>query len=337
MRLRAPLLAACILLVAAGPALGVTRYTVRWGDTLTAIAHNHGVGVWRLARRNHIRVHGILRAGSVLVIPGSRRHVHVRRVATYTVRPGDTLSGIAARFGTSLGGLARLNHRAPYATLVIGTRLRVPSAGRRSHHSARRRHHGGARPHFRGRYRVVPGDTLSGLAARFRTTIGRLARANYMGVNSLLISGRVIAIPLHGAWRHPRSRSGSSAGVPGLLDFWASHYGVSRGLVRAVAWQESGFHTNIVSPAGARGVMQVMPETWVFTEQVLIGEYVPHTASGNIRIGVAYLHSLLDAFGGDTRLAVASYYQGAASVMRDGVQVGTRRYVRDVLALSRRM
>ena len=71
MRLRAPLLAACILLVAAGPALGVTRYTVRWGDTLTAIAHNHGVGVWRLARRNHIRVHGILREGTVLVSPAA--------------------------------------------------------------------------------------------------------------------------------------------------------------------------------------------------------------------------------------------------------------------------
>jgi soluble lytic murein transglycosylase-like protein len=190
---------------------------------------------------------------------------------------------------------------------------------------------------------VVPGDTLSGLASRFQTTAGRLARANYMGVNSLLISGRVIAIPLHGAWRHPGSRSrgsaaaGSTAGIPGLLDFWARHYGVPSSLVRAVAWQESGFHTHIVSPAGAWGVMQVMPETWVFTEQVLIGEYVPHTASGNIRIGVAYLHSLLDAFGGDTRLAVAAYYQGAGSVMRDGVHVGTEQYVRDVLALSRRM
>src|SRR5690348_2367615 len=118
MRVRALLLAACFLFVAVGPAEGGTRYVVRWGDTLTAIAHNHHVGLKRLARRNHLAVSGILRAGTVLIIPGHGSGAGGRRAAVYIVRPGDTLTGIAHRFGTSLRILARRNHRPPYAVLV---------------------------------------------------------------------------------------------------------------------------------------------------------------------------------------------------------------------------
>ncbi|MGN6378095.1 MAG: lytic transglycosylase [Gaiellales bacterium] len=278
-------------------------------------------------------MYGILRAGAVLVIPGHSSGGP--RTAVYIVRPGDTLTGIAHRFGTSLRILARRNHRPPYAVLVIGTRLIVPTGGHVAYHPQHHRRSG--RRHWRGTYRVVPGDTLSGLAARFRTSIGHLALANGMRVSGLLLSGRVIRVPLHGSWRHPHPAPVSAAGVGGLLDHWAAHYGVSSSLVRAVAWQESGFHPGAVSSAGARGVMQVMPATWAFTEQVLIGESIPHTASGNIRVGVAYLHSLLDTFGWNTRLAVAAYYQGVGSVRREGLQWSTRQYVDNVLALSRRM
>ena len=44
----------------------------------------------------------------------------------YTVRRGDTLTGIARRYDTSLGRLARMNHLPPYGILRIGTVLRVP-------------------------------------------------------------------------------------------------------------------------------------------------------------------------------------------------------------------
>jgi soluble lytic murein transglycosylase-like protein len=52
-----------------------------------------------------------------------------------------------------------------------------------------------------------------------------------------------------------------------------------------------------------------------------------------VRIGVAYLHDLLLHFGGDTRLAVAAYYQGPAAVHRFGVLPQSRGYVRNVLRL----
>jgi soluble lytic murein transglycosylase-like protein len=125
-----------------------------------------------------------------------------------------------------------------------------------------------------------------------------------------------------------------AAQVRGLLDYWAGHYGVDRQLVRAVAWMESGYQTNLTSKAGAWGVMQILPPTWRYVETVLLGAKVPHTVSGNIRVGVLYLRELLREFGGSERRALGAWYQGPASVRRRGLLRETKRFVANVLALK---
>lgn len=125
--------------------------------------------------------------------------------------------------------------------------------------------------------------------------------------------------------------------VRGLLDHWAGLYGVSPKLVRALAWVESGHQTHVVSSAGAFGVMQVTPATWDFVEDVLVGRNIRRTTSGNIQVGVAYLHWLLHEFRGNVRLALAAYNQGPASVRRQGLYRETRRFVANVLALVGRV
>jgi Putative peptidoglycan binding domain/Transglycosylase SLT domain len=122
--------------------------------------------------------------------------------------------------------------------------------------------------------------------------------------------------------------------VRGLLDYWAGHYGVARQLVRALAWMESGFQTNLTSNAGAWGVMQILPPTWRYVETVLLGRKVPHTASGNIRVGVLFLRQLLREFNGDERLALAGWYQGPASVRKRGLLHETKVFVANVKALE---
>ena len=121
-----------------------------------------------------------------------------------------------------------------------------------------------------------------------------------------------------------------------MLGRWAHHYGVNRRLVRAVAWMESGFNWNAVSSVGAWGVMQVMPATWRFVENVLLGQNVRRTARGNIRVGVLYLRHMLRLFGGNRRLALGAYYQGPRAVRRHGLYRETRVYVRTILALRAR-
>jgi len=124
-----------------------------------------------------------------------------------------------------------------------------------------------------------------------------------------------------------------AARVRTLLDYWAGHYGVDRKLVRALAWMESGYQTNLTSSAGAWGVMQILPVTWSYVETVLIGAKVPRTASGNIRIGVVLIRELLHEFGGDERKALAAWYQGPASVRKNGVLHESKVFVANVLAL----
>jgi hypothetical protein len=185
-----------------------------------------------------------------------------------------------------------------------------------------------------GRLHVVrPGETLSGIAARAGTTVAALARRNRLDPNRLLLVGTKLVVPMGGGSATPASHTS----VEASLGRWAAHYGVSSDLVRALAWQESGFQNDVRSRAGAVGPMQVLPATRAFVEEVLLGERVPRTMDGNVRLGVAYLHHLLHRFRFDVRLAVGAYYQGPASVQRRGLMRRTRHFVANVLALRGRV
>src|ERR671934_572440 len=67
--------------------------------------------------------------------------------------------------------------------------------------------------------------------------------------------------------------------VRGLLERWARVYGVSPGLVRALSWMESGYNPGLVSHAGARGGLPVLPSTHRYVETVLLRRPVPAVAA----------------------------------------------------------
>jgi LysM repeat protein len=336
MRYGTAVLATLVLaLAAASPAAAETHYVVRYGDTLTGIAHAHGIGLLRLARLNHRPAYGVLQAGTVLVLPGHRHrhaHRHERRRGgrTYTVRYGDTLTGIAARFGTSVRRLARMNGLERRGILLAGSTLRVPAGARHVEH----------RTGLRGRYRVQPGDTLTGIAERFGIGLDQLAQANGLQVYGVLLAGITLRVPAHLAHARAKTTVPMATGpwsVAAAIDAWSAHYGVDPELARAIAWEESGFQIDIFSSADAWGPMQVTPGTWRYVEDDLIGHRVARTGDGDIHVGVALLHHLIDDFGGNAELAVAAYYQGEGSVREFGMFPETVWYVDDVMALRGRV
>lgn len=112
------------------------------------------------------------------------------------------------------------------------------------------------------------------------------------------------------------------------LDTLAARYDLSPALIEAVVWQESRWHPDAVSPAGALGLAQLMPGT---ARQLGVD---PRDPAANLEGGARYLRMQLDAFGGDIEKALAAYNAGPARVQRAG-QVPrireTRNYVVSVL------
>jgi soluble lytic murein transglycosylase-like protein len=92
----------------------------------------------------------------------------------------------------------------------------------------------------------------------------------------------------------------------------AARYDLSPDLLDAVAQSESGYDPDVVSPAGAIGVMQLMPAT---ARSLGVD---PRDPTQNILGGAAHLRAQLDRFDGAVDLALAAYNAGGGRVVRYG-------------------
>jgi len=247
--------------------------------------------------------------------------------STVVVRSGETLSGIAARFGVSISALAAANGIANPNFVFAGQVLQIP----------------GAQAQGAGPYTVRRGDTLAAIGRANGVAVADLVRANGIKDPNHIVIGATLVIP--------GAASGSAAKIGELpeklvanpdrlalresFEQWAATYGVPADLLEALAWMESGWQNRVVSSTGARGIGQLMPAT-VDVACGLIGVRLdPGVPDDNIRMSARFLRYLLDSTG-DPATALAAYYQGLASVQRSGPYPGTVQYVNAILALRSR-
>ena len=136
--------------------------------------------------------------------------------------------------------------------------------------------------------------------------LGRRARARQ--------SPRFLALPAHRqAPAGPTFRADRRACAPRQV---GNAVGVDPNLVRALAWMESGYQTKLVSSAGARGVMQLLPTTRQYVSDVVLRKPIPAGVDGDVKAGVALIKHLLGAFQGNQKLALAAWYRASAPCAR---------------------
>jgi LysM repeat protein len=271
----------------------------------------------------------------------------------YTIKQGDTLSDIAARYHTTVAKLVQVNRLPGNGNLIIaGRALKVPGAAAGTGGGSGPRHH-----------TVVRGDTLSGIASRYGVAQATIARANHLPSSNIVMLGATLVIP-GGRTSHSTSSGGntfagrtysssvvsaadrtraqlarrhlpSQAGMRNIIVAKARANGVDPALALAVSYQESGWNMHVVSVANAVGAMQVIPATSVWISGVVGRRLDPTSPSDNATTGVVLLKILTRAASSE-RQAVAAYYQGLRSVRANGMFADTRQYVANVMALKAR-
>ncbi|MDO5501703.1 MAG: LysM peptidoglycan-binding domain-containing protein [Actinomycetia bacterium] len=391
---------------APAPAATTSSYTVRAGDTLIAIARRHGTSARAIAGLNSMNVGDIIRVGQTLRVPTNGTTAakaasttptpapspspapSTQPATTYTVRAGDTLSGIAARHGTTARRIAEANSVSVNAIIGIGQRLTIPGTAPAASPAPAPAAPAPAAPKATtSSYTVRAGDTLIGIANRHGTSARAIAGLNSMNVNDIIRVGQRLKVPTDGtaaakaasttpapapaapapstvpqpemsvrfnsggySARHFPSTTVSAARanhellatlpVPTrdqakvMIRETAIRHGIDPSLALAIAHQESGFNHRNVSVANAIGLMQVIPSSGDWASQMIGRELNLLDPNDNVTAGVAILRSLLRSTDGNVEQALAGYYQGLASVRRNGYYSDTRAYIRTVTALQ---
>jgi LysM repeat protein len=355
MRFRLPVLLSVVMVMGLPAGAGAATHLVVSGETLSGIAAANGITPTALAAANGLPADAFVISGRTLTVPvagttatPTTSPAQPAPFGGYRVRLGDSLGKIAGELGTSISALAAANGISPNGTILAGTSLRLPGGAGSSTTTAPAATTASGSTASGGHF-VVPGDTLTGIAAANGITPAALAAANGLQPNAFVIAGTHLripaaapaaSVPVVAAANVPPQ--GAATGSPGRLS--ASQIGSIAGangapasLATAIAWQESGFNNAMVSNANARGIMQVMPDTWTYVQNQLgSGPLNPASPSDNVRAGSLLLARLLRDTGGDPTTAVAAYYQGLGSVRRIGMLPETRRYVANVLSLRSR-
>jgi LysM repeat protein len=350
------------------PAAPVMTYRVQAGDTVSHIAARTGSSVGAIVGANGLDARAVIRVGQMLRIPSAASASATATPAasaaapaatTHTVRNGEYLSGVARQYGTTVSALVSLNSLASPDRIYVGQKLRVAGGATTPAAPAAPKPAAPAAT----THRVVAGDTVSVLAARWGTTVAAVAQANDLGPGATIYVGQRLTVPAKASAApapttqplvpssfmgrtYPEATVASAnankatllaTGVPSRAEMQAlvvsvaRQMGVDPALAQAHAFQESGFNHASVSPANALGTMQVIPSSGRWASD-LVGRPLnlldPHD---NVVAGVAIIRYHVRT-APDLDTAIASYYQGAGSVARNGLYPDTKMYVAAVRA-----
>ena len=300
-------------------------HTVRAGENPSVIASRYGMKLASFMSLNNLGSGSVIYPGQVLRISGNAttapssqapaaaakapaRKAPATRQNSYTIVSGDTLIGIGIKTGTPVNTLLKLNTNFSYTSkLIPGTTLKISGSA------------------------STGSSTTSGSSVKpssSKPLVGNtfLGRTYSSGtVNSANANKQALL-----AAQQP-----SRAQMKSMISRTAQQMGVDPSLALAHAFQESSFDMNSVSPANAVGVMQVIPSAGAWAESLIGRKLNLLDPQDNVTAGVAIIrHHQRNS--PSKEIGIASYYQGAAGVKKNGMYADTKRYVANITALQKR-
>jgi LysM repeat protein len=183
---------------AAPPASPHIVHIVRWGENLTGIAAQYGTTIQAIMHANGLANANRIYAGQRLLIPKAVQPPAPPPATcgqTYTVRYGDTLSGIAYRFGVSVNALMHANGTVNPHRIYAGHVLSIPCSQATPPVHPPKPPHPVPPAQCSAWYTVRPGDTLAKIAWRFQTSIWPIVRANNIANPNVIHVGQKLCIP----------------------------------------------------------------------------------------------------------------------------------------------
>ncbi|PVZ54940.1 lytic transglycosylase domain-containing protein [Arthrobacter sp. H-02-3] len=291
-------------------------YVVKSGDTLSAIAARHGVGLSEVFKWNGLGMGSVIYPGQKVKVSGgsstqapsapaapapaapSKPATAPASSGSYTIKSGDTLSGIAARNGVRLSDVLSANRLTMSSIIYPGQKLVIPGASTLS-----------------------PASTTPAATQPAATT--PLVPSTFLGFTypAAVVSSANQNKALLNASPVPTREQMKS-----IVADTARRMGVDASLALAFAYQESGFNQRAVSPANALGTMQVIPSSGEWASELVGRKLNLLDPYDNATAGVAIIRQLVRT-SSDLDNAIAGYYQGQYSVSQNGMYEDTKAYV----------
>jgi LysM repeat protein len=292
-------------------------YVVKAGDTLGAIAARHGVGLSEVFKWNGLGMSSVIYpgqkvkvgAGSATQAPAATKPATKPAAAapapassgSYTIKAGDTLSGIAARNSVRLSDVLSANRLTMSSIIYPGQKLVIPGASTIAPASTK------------------PAATTPLVPSTFLGFSYPAAVVSSANQNKALLNASPVP---------------SRAQMKSIVADTARRMGVDASLALAFAYQESGFDQRAVSPANAIGTMQVIPSSGQWASDLVGRKLNLLDPYDNATAGVAIIRQLVRT-SPDLDNAIAGYYQGQYSVSQNGMFEDTKGYVAAIKANRR--
>ena len=195
-------------------------YTVQSGDTLSGIALKFSTTSSKLAQLNSISNPNLIYVGQRLLVNQSSNSNSSSSgqssstttnteasAASYTVKSGDTLSGIASQYNTTVNQIASLNQLSNPNLIYVGQVLKLKNGQTTNSSSSSS---SSTATTTAGTYTVKAGDTLSAIASRYSTSSSTLASLNSLSNPNLIYVGQVLKVSSNASTSSSTSSSANS-------------------------------------------------------------------------------------------------------------------------------